>query len=144
MKMTRGAVITAVVAAAVLLVAVAGFALLRSDGDEHAGDWKVGWNGSEGHPACVYNPLGNTVTASLTITGKDAMPETVTVIVTAYADENTSDPVGSGTRSVHVEGTVRIPVLVTFQAEQKPYVDIDGVAACSLSVPGAPGGKPAS
>lgn len=54
--------------------------------------------------------------------------------VTAYADENTSEPVGSGTRTVRVDGTAHRPLVVAFPVEKAPKVDIDGETACRLAV----------
>ena len=124
-----------VVAGVVLLaVIVSGIALSRS-GDEPANaDLTVGWGGSDGHPCCVYDPEDHTVDAELTIAGTAPRDATVTVTVTAYADENTSQPVGSSSRTVHVEGTVDMPLLVTIAVEKAPHVDEDGVVACTLSV----------
>jgi hypothetical protein len=95
---------------------------------------KVGWGGSEGHPSCVYDAKDQTVSAKLTIQGSAPRPETVTVTVTAYADENTSDPVGSNTRSVRVDGSVHPPLIVNIPVDGVPHVDIDGETACKLVV----------
>ena len=54
--------------------------------------------------------------------------------VIAYADENTSEPVGSSSRSVQVEGTVHMHIVVTIRVEKNPHVDVDGETACALSV----------
>ena len=120
----------------ILLVAaiVSGIALSRSSNEPATADLTVGWGGSEGHPCCVYDPEDHTVDAEFTIEGTAPRDGTVTVTVTAYADENTSKPVGSSSRTVHVEGTVRMPLLVTIAVEKAPHVDEDGVVACTLSV----------
>jgi hypothetical protein len=124
-----------VVAGVVLLAAIgSGTALYRSSDDHPTAGLTVGWGGSEGHPSCVYDPKDHTVDAKITIEGNAPRADEVTVTVTAYADENTSQPVGSSTRSVHVEGTVHMPLLITIPVEKAPHIDEDGVAACSLSV----------
>ncbi len=124
-----------VVAGVVLLAAIgAGIALTLSSDEDETADLTVGWGGSEGHPSCVYDPEGHTADATLTIDGTAPRPVTVTVTVTAYADENTSQPVGSSSRSVQVEGTVHQPLVVTIPVERAPHVDVDGETACSLSV----------
>jgi hypothetical protein len=50
--------------------------------------------------------------------------------VTAYADEDTTRSVGSGTITVTEAG----PAELVFGVTEPPYVDVDGVAACSLDV----------
>ena len=57
----------------------------------------------------------------------------MTVTVTAYADENTSKPVGSSSRTVQVEGTVDEPLVVTIAVEKAPHVDEDGGCLHPLS-----------
>lgn len=52
------------------------------------------------------------------------------VVVTAYADEDTTRSVGSGTITVTEAG----PAELVFGVTEPPYVDVDGVAACSLDV----------
>ena len=94
----------------------------------------VGWRVSEDHPSCVYDPQDHTVNAEITIDGHAPRRDTVTVTVTAYADENTSQPVGSTSRTVRVEGTVHVPLHVTVPVEQAPLVDVDGESACGVSV----------
>ena len=94
----------------------------------------AGWGGSEGHPGCVYDAQERTVTAAVTIDGHAPRRDTVTVTVTAFADENTSQPVGSSSRRVPVDGTVDIDLDVTFPVERAPLVDVDGVTACGVSV----------
>ena len=74
------------------------------------------------------------MSADVTIDGHAPRRDTVTVTVTAYTDENTSRPVGSGSREVQVEGSVHLPVHVTFPVEQAPLVDVDGETACGVSV----------
>jgi hypothetical protein len=125
-----------VVAAVVLLAAVmSGIALYRSSGDDHpTAGLTVGWGDGEGHPGCVYDPIDHTVEARITIEGDAPRADEVTVTFTAYADENTSKAVGSSSRSVPVEGSVHLPLLLTIPVEKAPHVDEDGVAACALSV----------
>ncbi|HSV39987.1 MAG TPA: hypothetical protein VLI04_14610 [Nocardioidaceae bacterium] len=125
-----------IVGAAVLLLAaiVSGMALSRGGDDDPTAELAVGWGGSEGHPSCVYDPEAQSVDAKITIEGNAPRPHRVTVTVTAYADENTSKPVGSSSRSVPVDGDVNIPLLITFPVEKAPHVDVDGETACSLSV----------
>ena len=124
-----------VVAGVMLLAAVvSGIAVYGSDGNQSSAGLTVAWGGGEGHPSCVYDPEGHAVDAEITIEGEAPRHDEVTVKVTAYADENTSRPVGSGTRSVQVEGAVHLRLLVTIAVEKPPHVDVDGVAACTLTV----------
>ena len=124
-----------VAAGVMLLVGVVSGAALYLSGDDHpTDDLTVGWGGSEGHPSCVYDPKDHTVDATITIEGEDPRHDNVTVTVTAYADENTSQPVGSSSRSVEVDGPVDLLLVVTVPVEKAPLVDIDGETACSLSV----------
>jgi hypothetical protein len=124
-------VITGVLLLAILLY---GIAQSRSRDDEPTTGLTIGWEGSEGHPSCVYDSKNHTVDAKIAIDGTASRPDKVTVTVTAYADENTSKPVGSGSRTVHVDGTVHRSVIVTVPVEKPPLVDIDGETACRLSV----------
>lgn len=124
-----------VVAGVILLIALAaGTALYRSRDDHPTAGLTLDWGGSEGHPACVYQPEDQTAEATITITGWAPRPDKVTLTVTAYADENTSQPVGSSSRSAQVEGTVQMRLLLTIAVERQPHIDEDGVAACRLSV----------
>ena len=127
----RGLVLGGIVLVAAI---AAGTALVLGGDDEPAAEVTVVWGGSEGHPACVYDPASRTVEVTLLVDGTAPEPDTLTVTVTAYADENTSKEVGSSTRSVDVEGTVHMPLLLTVAVERAPYVDVDGVAACRLEV----------
>jgi hypothetical protein len=123
------------VVAVVLLVAVgSGTALSRGGDDQPTRDLTVEWGGGEGDPCCVYDPDARTVEATVLVDGTGAEGDAVTVTVTAYADENTSEPVGSSTRRVPVEGAVHRPVTLTIQVDRAPHVDEDGVVACRLSV----------
>jgi len=125
-----------IVITSVLLLAILVYGIVqsRSRHDEPTTGLTVGWGGSEGHPSCVYDSKNHTVDARIAIEGTAPRPDKVTVTVTAYADENTSKPVGSGSRSVNVEGTVHRSVIVTVPVEKPPLVDIDGETACRLSV----------
>ena len=123
------------VAGVLLLAAVAsGMALYRGRGDGPTTPLTVVWGGSEGHPCCVYDAKNQTVVAELEIEGTAIRRHTVTVTVTAYADENTSVPVGSTTRSVRVDGTMHRSLVITIPVSAAAHVDEDGVAACRLSV----------
>jgi hypothetical protein len=71
-----------VIAGVVLLAAiVSGIALYRSSNDHPAAGLTVGWGGSEGHPACVYDRKGHTVEAKITIEGNAPRADEVTVTV---------------------------------------------------------------
>jgi len=121
---------------AVLVVAavVTVWLVLREGDEEAVPGLTFGWGGSEGHPSCVYDTKTDTVDATIKIDGTAPEPNTVLITVTAYADENTSKPVGSGTTSVHVEGDVHTYVVVSMSVDKPPEVDIDGETACRLSV----------
>ncbi len=119
----------AAVAGAVLVAAVVGgTALTRGADEDHAHELSVVWGGSEGHPPCVYDSAQQTVEAELRVSGTGHDDATVTV--TAYADENTSRPVGSASRTVRADGTLHL----TIRVDRPPHVDDDGVAACRLSL----------
>ena len=117
-----------------LAVLAAGVALYRAGDAQPPEDLTVGWGASEGHPSCVYDPKDQTVRATLAIEGDAGPGRTVTVTVMAYADENTSEPVGSGSRAVRVDGPVNRRLVVAFPVENAPKVDIDGETACRLAV----------
>lgn len=70
----------------------------------------------------------------LTIDGTACGTQTVTVTVTTYADENKSRPVGSGSASTAVEGTVHQPLVVMVPVRRAPHVDDDQIAACTFAV----------
>jgi hypothetical protein len=130
-----------VVTGIVLLVAIAaGLALHRALADKPAtggapsAGLTVDWGGSEGQPSCVYDAARQTVEARITIDGTAPRAGELAVTVTAYADENTSQPVGSGGRTVQVSGTVHRVVLVTFPVTKAPHVGEDGETACARSV----------
>jgi hypothetical protein len=127
-----------IVVAGVLLLAaiVSGIAVYRGSADHPTAPLTVGWGGSEGHPSCVYDPKDHTVEAKLLIEGTAPRDDTVTVTVTvtAYADENTSEPVGSSSRSARVERTVHRPLLINISVEKAPHIDDDGITTCALAV----------
>ncbi len=129
----RGLVTGAGAGVVVAAVVIAGVLSLGGE-DRPSPGLTVTWGGSEGKPSCVYDPDADTVDARLTIDGEAPQPDEVTVTVTAYADENTSKPVGSSSRSVEVEGTVHMPFTVTIPVRQPPHVGEDSETACSLSV----------
>jgi len=97
-------------------------------------DIDVRWGGSEGHPSCVYDPKQQTVDATIIVEGTAPRREQVAVTVTAYADENTSESVGTSTQQVWVEGTVHKRLALRIPVTKPPHVDIDGETACKLSV----------
>ena len=113
---------------------MSGLALTRAAVDRPTARPMVGWGGGEGHPSCVYDPANETVDCTLVIDGEEHQHDEVTVTVTAYADENTSQPVGSTSRIVQVKGTLHQRVVVTVPVEKAPHVDEDGETACRLSV----------
>jgi len=124
--------IVLVVAVVLCAAAVTAAVSSRRDAGPAPAKLTVGWGGSEGHPSCVYDASGGTVEARLVVRGTATRPGEVAVTVTAYADENTSVPVGSVTQSVPVEGTMQLPLVITIPVEAPPYVDEDGEAACRL------------
>lgn len=91
--------------------------------DTSADELSVTWGDD---PACVAYPDVDKVGATLEASGVGEG----TVKVTAYADEDTTRPVGSGTVRVTEAG----PVEVVFEVSEPPYVDVDGVAACSIDL----------
>ena len=134
---------------ALLTAAVVGVALLRADDDRveavagtpsaspsatPTASLTPSWGGRDGQPGCVYDAQEMQVDAELTIGGRAPSRHTVTVTVTAYADENTSQPVGSTSRDVQVDGAVHVPLHLTFPVERPPLVDVDGVVACGVSI----------
>jgi hypothetical protein len=94
----------------------------------------VTWGASEGDPGCVYDPARQVVDATLAVHYEALGRDTVTVTVTAYADENTSDEVGAATGSAEVVDTTETLLHLTIQVMRPPHVDEDGVAACRRSV----------
>jgi hypothetical protein len=131
----------ALVAGFVLLVVIAsGLALYRAlddpapVGDAPSAGLTVDWGGSEGEPSCSYDPAHQTVEARITIDGTAPRAGELTVSVTAYADENTSRPVGSASRTVEVAGAVHELLLITFPVTKPPHVGEDEETACARSV----------
>jgi len=94
----------------------------------------VTWRETEGHPGCVYDTASRTVVVKLIVTGAAGKRDSVRVTVTAYADENTSEPVGSTSRDVPVHGSMHAPVDLRIPVERAPHIDEDGIAACRLAV----------
>jgi hypothetical protein len=94
----------------------------------------VTWAGTEDGPACRYDKASGRVEVALSVTGTAPAPEELSVTVTAYADENTSRPVGSTTRAVAVDGATDETLRLTIEVERPPHVGEDDVAACSLDV----------
>jgi hypothetical protein len=125
-----------IVVAGVLVLAaiVSGTALHRRSDDHPTAGLTVGWGGSEDQPSCVYDPDLRTVGCKIAIEGTASPPKVVTVTITAYADENTSEPVGPSSRSVPVDGTEHLLVLVTVPVDKAPHVDEDGETSCRISV----------
>ncbi|RJS45283.1 hypothetical protein D4739_02980 [Nocardioides cavernaquae] len=123
-----------------LVAAVAGITLYGAiDDGPPAGDGPsvgltVDWGGSEGQPSCAYDPVSRTVEARIRIDGTAPRAGQLTVTVTAYADENTSRPVGSGSRTVEVDGVVHRLLLITVPVTKPPHLGEDGETACARSV----------
>ena len=113
------------------LVAVAVFSMTRT-GDSPR-PLTVGWGGSEGHPACLYDAAAHSVDVTLVVDGT-APHGVVTVTVTAFADENTSDPVGSTTQTWRGSRAHHRTVVLTIPVTRAPHVDEVGEGACRLSV----------
>ena len=124
----------------VLLVAVvSGVALYLAIDDQPAGNGPtagltVDWGGSEGQPSCAWDPASKTVEARITIDGTAPRSGELTVTVTAYADENTSQPVGSSSRTLQVDGTVHEDLRITIPVSKPPHVGEDSETACARSV----------
>jgi len=122
------------VAGVLLLAAVVTAVVRQSEGHERPeARPTVTWADSEDQPACVYDPKRDIVHARIRIEGESTSHE-ITVTVTAHADENTSDPVGSGSRTVSVEGAVHRTIVIPIPVQRAPHVDIDGVTACQIAV----------
>ena len=115
--------------AAALLVLVVLVALALRDDEPEGVDLTVGWGES---PACVYDEAAGTVSATITVTGSAPDGTEVEIEVATYADENTSQEVGRGSETIEVSGTVDEEVVVSMPVSDDPFVDIDGVTACSL------------
>ena len=101
-----------------VLVLVAG---LAGCGEPAPPELTVSWGES---PACVSYPDVGKVGVTLEASGVGE----ASVKVTAYADEDTTRSVGSGTLTVTEAG----PAELVFAVREPPYVDVDGVAACSI------------
>lgn len=95
--------------------------VLAGCGEPAPSELTVTWGES---PACVSYPDVGKVGVTLEATGAGE----ASVRVTAYADEDTTRPVGSGTVTVTEAG----PAELVFDVTEPPYVDVDGVAACSI------------
>lgn len=120
---------------ALVATVVGAVVLHRSSGaDQPTVDLTYTWGGSEGKPSCAYDPQANTVNAKIRIAGEAGRRHEVTITVTAYADENTSEPVGSGSRSVQIEGTLDRVVAIIIPVEKSPHRGEDGETACTRSV----------
>jgi hypothetical protein len=98
--------------------------------DEPPAPLSVTW-GLEGG-ACAYDAADRTVTATLKILTPGSEQDRLTVTVTAHADENTSMPVGSGTRTVHGGGDAPRTFEIRFPVTEAPFVGEDDVIACSI------------
>lgn len=86
---------------------------------------EVTWEGE----GCRYSEAASTVTVTLLATGTGSAE----VTVTATVDEDTTVPVGSMTRTVTADGEEQT-LDVAFTVSRAPFVDVDGVAACTLQV----------
>ncbi|MFL6022205.1 MAG: hypothetical protein ACJ72O_02610, partial [Marmoricola sp.] len=71
---------------------------------------------------------------TITVDGYQPRALAVTVIVTAYADENTSIAVGTGGRTVKASGRVHQRFTLTFGVDRPPHVGEDAVAACGRTL----------
>lgn len=113
-----------------VLTVLLGGALLQGCSDTEG--TKVGWGGREGQPSCVYDAAASTVDCLIAVTLPD--DGSVTVEVTAFADENTSEPVGSERVTVESDRAGRQLVHVLVEVDGEPHVDIDGETACTLAI----------
>lgn len=134
MSTTRRLVLLSVVV--LLLVGGAIGVALSRDGDDHrtdppAGLLTVTWGGTDGR-GCTYDSASGTVVATLLVTGSPPRGDEPVLTVTAFADENTSRPVGSTSRSL--DAATPSPLVLTIPVDRAPHVDEDGVAACSMAV----------
>ncbi len=123
-----------IVACLVVPAAVALSLFVHVKGDDPVSRLEVTWGANEGDPGCVYDPARQVVNATLAVHYEALGHDTVTVTVTAYADENTSDEVGAATGSADVADTTETIVPLTIQVTRPPHVDEDGIAACRVSV----------
>jgi hypothetical protein len=126
--------------AAALAVALATLAACGSGGgggaDQPRAGLKIEWVTTNDKPGCSYDAPTKTVTAQLSIDGYEPEKRTASLVVTAYADENTSQAVGSKSTFVKLDGTVHQVLTVTFEVPRAPHVDVDGVAACKRQLKG--------
>lgn len=124
-------------AGVVLLLAGGTLGLALSRGDDAdlgpaAGPLTLTWGGNDGEPGCTYDPGSSAVVATLLVSGSPRPGDEPVLVVTAFADENTSRPVGSVRRSL--DATTASPLVLTIPVDRPPHVDEDGVAACSMVV----------
>lgn len=128
---------TALLAALVLLIVVAAVIALQDGKPAGPARLTVDWGGSEGHPSCRYDPGTRTVRAVLVVDGRTDRRRHLTLTVTAYADENTSVPVGSSTRTLRTpRGTVHRRLTFTIPVTAPPHVGEDDETACARTVAG--------
>ncbi|MET3961103.1 hypothetical protein ABIE44_001037 [Marmoricola sp. OAE513] len=118
-----------------LVLAAVGSVLFRSQDDEPATErLRIDWVGTEGHPGCTYDAASGTVTARLELDGSHVRARELTLTVTAYADENTSEAVGSRTQQVEIEGAVHRTITFSIPVGSPPHVGEDDVAACRREI----------
>ena len=116
-------------------VVAAGIALYWVQRDDAAAKpLTVQWESVGDTTACVADRDRGIVTARLRISGTVNEPDVVTVTVTAHADENTSQPIGSTRKDVSVSGDVDEVVLVPIAVDGEPHRGEDGGTACSITV----------
>jgi len=97
-------------------------------------DWESVIRGYGGMLSCRYDAAAKTVGARPLVVDGTAPHGVVTVTVTAYADENTSDPVGSETQTWRGSRAHHRRVVITIPVTRPPHVDEDGEGACRLDV----------
>ena len=97
----------------------------------------VSWGGGEGRPSCSYDAGAGTVEALLVVRGEAPANSELSITVSAYADENTSERVGAVRQVVPVSGPVDGTLTVTVPVQAAPHVGEDDEAACRLEVEGA-------
>lgn len=120
---------------AVLAAALAGGTLwwvVRGD-DHPPPGLMIRFDDTSERAGCVYDAAGRRVRAAVRVDGWAPQGDHVTITVTAYSDENTSDEVGAAIATVQVRGTVHERVALSIPVDAAPHVDEDGVAACRLS-----------
>ena len=115
----------------VFAAAIAWWVVTKS-GDDPAKPLTVMWASTADTTACVASSDGSTVTARFRVSGAVTEPDVVTITVTAHADENTSQPIGTATQSVPVSGDVDQIVLVPIKVDGVPHPGEDGGTACSV------------